>query len=136
MSDSFRILNEIIFIVTKNVHVLLKFILLVEGGEKMTVNDYYNGRYYFLRLNGLTVDEMLILWKFTRKIDQTYGSSYWALSDNEVRFSEKLFYVSLDFKIEFLRIIGIIEARIDRQNIKQAVEENMLLKKHFDDMEF
>ena len=115
----------------------LKFILLLKGGENMNVNDWYNGRYYFIKLNGLSMNEILILWRFIRKIDQTFGCRYWALTDTEVRFSENLFYASLALKIEFMHIVGIIEERMERQSMKQAVEEDLLQKqkKHFDSIE-
>ena len=103
----------------------------------MTVNDWYNGKYYFLKLSGLSSNELMILWRFTRTIDTTYGWRYWALAEDEVRFSENLFYENLDLKIEFMKIIGIIEARIDKQNFRKAVEDNFLMKQknHYDDME-
>ena len=103
----------------------------------MTVNDWYNGKYYFLKLSGLSSNELMILWRFTRTIDTTYGWRYWALTEDEVRFWESLFYENLDLKIEFMKIIGIIEARIDKQNFRKAVEDTFLMKQknHYDDME-
>ena len=104
----------------------------------MNVNDWYNGKYYFLKLSTLSFDELMILWKFTRAIDETYGWRYWTLANDEVRFSEKLFYECLDLKLEFMKIIGIIEARIDKQQFKKIVEDNMLQKQkpYYDGIEF
>lgn len=104
----------------------------------MTVNDWYNGKYYFLKLSILSPDELLILWRFTRTIDVTYGWRYWALTDDEVQFTENLFYENLDLKIEFMKIIEMIEARIEKQNLRKSVEDNMLTKQknHYDDMKF
>lgn len=96
--------------------------------NKITVNDWYNGRYYFFKLSILSPDELIIIWRFTRTIDTTYGWRYWTLSDDEVRFAESLFYESLDLKIEFLKIVGIIESRIEKQNLQRSVEDNMLMK--------
>ena len=100
----------------------------------MTVNDWYNGRYYFLNLSSLSSEELLILWKFTRTIDTIYGWRCWTLTENEVRFSERLFYEDLDLKLEFMKIIGIIDERISKQKFRKSVEDNLLMKhkNHYD----
>lgn len=96
-------------------------------------------KYYIIKLDELTKNELLMLWMYTRKIDRTYSWRYWELLDTELRIDERMFFDigSLAFKIEFMSIIETIKQRIEGQRMKQAVEDEVLLrqKKHFDDKE-